>query len=390
MPAKRRVACIYPVRLGRGGLAVQSANAIAALGDSRIELHAIGPAAIEWPRASPQPPATWHVLPPAVPRWSTWPWLRSFAGAAQLAHDRRLGRSAAGHLERMAPECVYAFTLVGLEALAWARARGIPTVLESPNGHIRGFRSVYVDEHATWCGGRYRGHPTPAMVARVEEEYALADRIRVSSEWARASLVARGVPAEKISVLQQPVDLVRYSPPAVRAASTGPLRVVFVGTLDLRKGFVYLLDAARVLGGRVALEIVGGTVDRCTRRLLASHGAGLDLAAAPGDPRGAYHRAEIAVLPTLEDGSPFAAAEAMACGLPLITTECSGSGEWVEPGRTGWVLPPRSADAIARAFDEALANRERLAAMGAAARRATERRADATRCDRAVSEWVLA
>ncbi len=389
MPA-RRVACVHPVRIGRGGLPVQSANAIAALADPRIDLHAVGPGLIEWPRSTPAPAVTWHDVAVEPPRWSGVPWLRSFSGAAELSHDVRVGRTAAARLDAIAPEIVYAFTLAGLEALEWARRRGVPTVLESPNGHIRHFRAVYVDEHAAWCQGSYRGHPTPAMVERVEAEYAMADRIRVSSAWARDSLISGGVPAGKITVLQQPIDLRRYRPAEARGSADGALRVVFVGTLDLRKGFVYLLDAVRACGGRVSLEMLGGTVDRCTRRLLADHAAGLAVTARPADPREAYHRAEVAVLPTLEDGSPFAAAEAMSSGLPLIVTDCCGAREWVQPEDTGWIVEARSAVAISHAFHDALARRDRLEQMGLAAREATEARADARWCDPAVADWVLA
>ena len=369
---------------------MQSANAIAALADPRTDLHAIGPRVNHWPRTGAPPAVTWHTLAPAASFWSTWPGVRSFSGAAQVAHDQRVGRAAAARLDEVRPDLVYAFTLVGLEALKWARARGIGTVLESPNGHIRHFRSVYVDEHRAWCSGPYRGHPTADMVERVEEEYALADRIRVSSEWAKSSLSDGGVPAEKITVLQQPVDLERYRPAASRTQPAGPLRVVFVGSLDLRKGFVYLLDAVREHGDRVSLELVGGTVDRCTARLLATHAAGLRVTARPADPRPAYHRAEIAVLPTLEDGSPFAVAEAMSSGLPVVVTDCCGAREWVEKGRTGWVVAGRSAGAIARALADAAAERDGLADLGVAARRATEARADAALCDPAVAGWVLA
>jgi glycosyltransferase involved in cell wall biosynthesis len=228
------------------------------------------------------------------------------------------------------------------------------------------------------------------MVERVENEYALADRIRVSSEWARASLAAGGVPAQKITVLQQPVDLERYCPPASRPQPVGPLRVVFVGSLDLRKGFVYLLDAVREHIEQVSLELVGGTVDRCTARLLATHATGVHVTVRPADPRAAYHHAEVAVLPTLEDGSPFAVAEAMSSGLPVVVTDCCGAREWVEEGRTGWIIAGRSASAIARALADAVARRDRLAEMGTAARRATEARADAAQCDPAVADWVLA
>lgn len=388
MSDKLRAAVIYGVPLGPGGLAVQSANALAALARPDVELHALGPAA----GARVPPPESsgvrWreHRIP--RPRVRTWPWLRSFQGRARFEDDVRLGRWAARELARIQPQLCYAFTQVALESLRWARSRGVPSVLESPNGHLRNFRAVYAGEHRRWCRGTYRGHPTPAMVERVREEYDLADRIRVSSEWARESLVAGGVPAAKITVLQQPVDLRRFGPAAVRSTPEGPLRVVFVGTLDLRKGFVYLLRAVRRMTGQVSLELVGGTADRCTRRLLAREAAGLDVRVAPGDPLQAYLRAEVSVLPTLEDGSPFAVAEAMACGLPVVVTDCCGAAEWIEPGRSGWVVAARDADALAEALADALRRRTDLRVMGRAARDAAERRADALVVHPLVAQWV--
>lgn len=383
----RRVALVHGVPFGGGGLGIQTANAAAALAGA--ELHAVGPAG-SWPRSDPPPVLQRHDTGAARPRWGSWPIVRASQGRAQLVHDVAAGRLAAASLERIKPSICYTFTQVGLESLRWCRRHGVQTVLESPNGHLRAFRRVYLDEHTKWCAGSYRGHPTDGMVDRVLEEYELADRIRVSSEWARASLVAGGIPAAKVTVLQQPVDLARYRPAPAPDDSRGPLRVVFVGTLDLRKGFVYLLDALRALEGSVAVEIVGGTVDRCTRRLLEERTGARDLRVAPGDPRGAYHRAELSVLPTLEDGSPFAAAEAMACALPIVVTPACGAAEWVDPGRTGWIVPARDAGAIAGALADALRRRGDLPAMGRAARADTERRAGRDACDAAVAAWVLA
>lgn len=387
MPGKRRAALIYGVPLGPGGLAVQSANALAALAAAGVDLHALGPVGAA--RSRPDLPSIrWHDHAMAARRWRRVPWLRSFQGAARFRDDVRLGTWAARELTRIQPQLCYAFTQVALESLRWARRNRVPSVLESPNGHLDDFRGVYVREHARWCGGRYRGHPTRAMVERVKEEYQLADRIRVSSEWARDSLVAGGVPAEKITVLQQPIDLQRFRPGGVRPVSDGPLRVVFVGTLDLRKGFVYLLRAVRRLRGQVTLELVGGTADRCSRRLLAREAAGLDVRVAPGDPRAAYDRAELSVLPTLEDGSPFAVAEAMACALPVVVTDCCGAREWIEPGRAGWIVPAGRDDALADALADALRRRKELHAMGRAARGAAERRADPLVGNALVAHWV--
>ena len=88
-----------------------------------------------------------------------------------------------------------------------------------------------------------------------------------------------------VTVRQQPVDLDRYAPPPRKSATDGPLRVCFVGSLDLRKGFLYLIRAARRLGASIALELVGATGDRCCSRLLEQERRGLRVTVAPGDPR---------------------------------------------------------------------------------------------------------
>jgi glycosyltransferase involved in cell wall biosynthesis len=275
-----------------------------------------------------------------------------------------------------------------LEVLQWAKQNGVATVLESPNGHIRNFREVNEAESTRWCGQKFHGHPSSEMVERVEQEYELADRIRVSSEWSKKTMVDRGVSAQKIHVLQQPVDLDVFRPSGKTNNVEGPLRICFVGALDLRKGFIYLLQAIRLLGPEcITLEIVGATGSRCCARLFAKEASGLTITAGPGDPLPAYHRAEVFVLPTLEDGSPFAVAEAMACGLPVIVTDSCGSAEWVTPGSSGWVVPSRRPEALAEALEAALHNRQDLKSMGELARSDTERRAGPS-CFSTFREWL--
>jgi glycosyltransferase involved in cell wall biosynthesis len=380
-------AVVYGAAAGAGGLGLQAATALAALAPGARTLHAAGPGRVPgWPLDPAPPSLVWHAAPRTVPRWrARYTTLRWRHGALQERHDMALGRWAAGVLEREKPGAVYAFTQVGLESLRWARAAGVPGVLDSPNGHIAAFRAAYLGEARRWCGGAYHGHPTPAMVRRVEEEYALAGRIRVSSPAARESLLAAGVDGAKVAVIPQPLDLWRFVPPAARAR-TGPLRVCFVGTLDLRKGFVYLLRAARALGGRVEVEMVGSTGDRCSRRLFERESRGLALRCAPGDPLPAYHRAEVMVLPSLEDGFGFVAAEAMACGLPVVVTREAGASAWVRHGETGWVVPAGSADALAAALADALARRAGLAEMGVLARREVEARGGPAAFD-ALRDW---
>ena len=382
---RRRILFVYGAPLDQGGLGIQSANALRALART-ADVHAVGPGPGPGSSTRRLPHVTWHVSPRSPAAALRWTPLRRHAGLGQLWADRRIGAFAAKVARTVRPDLCYTFTQVGLETLRWARAAGVHTIVESPNGHIRPFRAVYTAECARWCNSRFLGHPTPRMVTRVERELAVADRIRVSSCWSRASLVAGGVDPNRIGILQQPVDLQGF-PALPMSEPGGPLRVCFVGTLDFRKGFVYLLKAARRSAPDVSLQIVGATGDRRCRQLLERERAGVDVHVAPGDPRTALARAEVFVLPTLEDGSPFAVAEAMASGRPVITTTSTGAAEWVRPFETGWIVPPANDEALAGAFRRAIDAREALGRMGVAARADTERRAG-ERCADAFVEWV--
>lgn len=383
----KRVAFVYGVPLGVGGLGTQAANALRALSGAASEVHAIGPGPDPSYDTAAFPNVRWHVAPAARSAILQRTPFRRRAGALQLWGDRHTGRFARARLEGIRPDCCYGFTQVALETLQWAGRAGVRTILESPNGHITSFRAIYTGEAARLCGSGYAGHPTAAMIARVEYEYRLADRIRVSSEWARTSLVEGGVDGQRITCLQQRVDLDRYRPADTHGSPDGPLRVCFVGSLDLRKGFVYLLRAVRRLGSSVTLEMVGATGDRCCRRLLDREAKGLPVRVGPGDPRRAFARAEVFVLPTLEDGSPFATAEAMACAVPVITTTCNGAAEWIRAGLTGWLVEPASDVALADALERAIEHRAELPDMGRNARLDTERRAG-SHCDEEFREWI--
>jgi glycosyltransferase involved in cell wall biosynthesis len=225
------------------------------------------------------------------------------------------------------------------------------------------------------------------MVERVEREYRLADRIRVPSVWAKNTLTARGVPDEKAHHLNQTVNLERFRPAEAHPPSDGPLRVCYVGSLDLRKGFVYLLRAIREVGAKhIQLRIVGATGDRDCAALFARERAGLQVDSAPGDPLPVYRQSELFVLPTLEDGLGMVALEAQACNLPVIVTDEAGAKECVRPGDTGWIVPSGNVDALAAALQDAMDRRKELPEMGRTARQDVERYAGTDRLTQ-LGEW---
>ena len=391
----KRVALVYGAPAGVGGLGGQAASAIQALAIEGVELHAFGPGHAEhWPLPGGTPKISWHDAPAGVSRFKArYTPLRWRQGQLVFENCHAIGSWAAEQIARLEPDYCYLFTQVALESLKWAERASKSTVLDNPNGHIRNFRRVYDEESARWCSAPFHGHPTAAMVARVEDEYRLTERIRVSSEWSRRSMLSNGVTGKEIAVFEQPINLAHFTPNSSPPPAEGRLRVCYVGTLDLRKGFVYLLRAARMLtqtrgADGIDLEIVGATGDSSSRTLFQRESAGLNLQCAPGDPRAAYQRAELLVLPSLEDGFGFVVAEAMASGLPVIVTDCCGAADWVRPGETGWVVGAGDADALAAALDDAFRRRRDLRAMGQRAQEDIERRAG-LHCLAPLREWFF-
>ncbi|HKG95968.1 MAG TPA: glycosyltransferase family 4 protein [Gemmatimonadaceae bacterium] len=396
--AAATVATVYQLPVGVGGQGVLAYDVLVALARSGRAVHGLGPAMPDpsrWPADVPRP--AWHPAPPAPPDWlRRYTWLRWHEGQYTYLNASRLGRWAAGEVRRIAPGMCYAFTEVALETLRWARAASVPAILDNTTGDIRDYRDVGVREARHWCDESLRVHPSRRMVARVEEEYALADRIRVASAFSKRSMVERGVPAERVHVVPYPLgDLLgRFAYTTREAPRPGsPLRVCFSASLGLHKGFVYLLRAARRFGApRLRLDLMGATDSRCTRRLLERERVGLEVRAGPvREVARGLHDAELYVLPTLHDGYGFAVAEAMATGLPVIVTDRCGAADLVRPGATGWIVPTAGGpaafeQALLDALEDAWRRRAELPAMGRAARDDLERRR--AEYDGALGRWL--
>lgn len=85
---------------------------------------------------------------------------------------------------------------------------------------------------------------------------------------------------------------------------------------------------------------------------------------------------QLLALPSRVEGASMALVEAMLSSRPVLATDVGGAAEWIEPGRSGWVVPDASADALTRGLHEALRSARRWPEMGRAASRAAARLVD--------------
>lgn len=192
-------------------------------------------------------------------------------------------------------------------------------------------------------------------------------------------------PEARIIPLYNGIDLAAFAPATPADQLKGQL--IAVGRLVEKKGFGVLLKACAILKARgvpFSLSLVGsGPLDGTLRAERASLGLE-DCVAMDGPlPQEALIEkmgtAQAAVLPCIvtesgdRDGLPTVLLEAMARGLPVVTTTTSGGPEIVEDGVTGRLCAPDDAKALADALEDVLADPTRARLMGQAGRRRAER-----------------
>jgi glycosyltransferase involved in cell wall biosynthesis len=207
----------------------------------------------------------------------------------------------------------------------------------------------------------------------VSQDIEAADHLVVNSNFVRETLMAsRQIPASKITVINLGLDLARFAPAPPAPSGPEPFRVLFAGEIGLRKGVLYLLQAWEKLKLPDAELVLIGTVTDVAAPLAQSKVRFRYLPVLPhGELIRHYQNASVFVFPSLMEGSARVIQEALACGLPVITTPNSGSV--VQDGVEGFVVPIRDPEAIGSRILELYNRPDRRREMGLAARAAAAR-----------------
>lgn len=263
---------------------------------------------------------------------------------------------------------VFSMNTASLEIFEHYRSTGIKRLMDQNLVPMRVESAVLAEEYDRWSGWAtdnyqdWRDAPIfQQWVEREEREWELADLILCASPTTVAALKLCGVPDRKCMVIPYPVSASTFALNRVPAHGR-PLRLLFVGQVNLRKGVPYFLEMlkrlrprsfeARMVGSiQLKFEVLAGYGELCTftgavpRAQMPSH----------------YAWADVFVFPSLCDSAPGATNEALAAGLPVITTH--GAGTLIEDGVEGWVVPDRDIEALATRIEQLDADRELLAQM---------------------------
>jgi glycosyltransferase involved in cell wall biosynthesis len=244
--------------------------------------------------------------------------------------------------------------------------------------------------NTAWLAARLAGLPFSMTLHGIDldepERFRLPQKIAEArftaciSQFGRAKMLYATPPAVWNKVHLVRCGLAGAPPESSPPGDTG--RLVCVARLSPEKGHLILLDALAALhraGRSFHCTLVG---DGPMRQELESRAAALGLdgrvsfagAQPPAKVAGYYAEADAVVLASFGEGIPLVLMEAMSHGRPVIATWVGGIPELVVPGKTGWLVPPGSVDALREALEDWLSDPERARALGREGRAAVQRK----------------
>lgn len=251
---------------------------------------------------------------------------------------------------------IYGFNSACYELFTYAKPKGIRCILDQTLADYSLVHQILLEEEERW----QQWSLTPFTVSdadlellqREHQEQNIADDIICGSSFVKDSLIARGVEADKISVvplgrLKDEISLAVATTTQTPKERGDGLRILFVGSVNLRKGIPYLLTALKQIQGTIPFTCkVVGSLEIKPERVTEYSNVCEFLGRIPrSQVKDLYAWADVFVLPSLCEGSAMVTYEALSLGVPVITTYNSGS--IARDSIDGFIVPIRDSNAIA-------------------------------------------
>ena len=215
----------------------------------------------------------------------------------------------------------------------------------------------------------------PGFAEGLRRTFEMATAVHCVSEAIKKEAMQYGLDPAKAWVIRPAVDPDFFCPAADKKTGQ-PLRIITTGSMIWTKGYEYALTALRLLldqGIAADFRIIGDGWER-DRVLYTIDDLGLQPQVhlhgkqPPARVRQLLQEADIFLLASLSEGISNAVLEAMACGLPVVTTDCGGMREAVTDGVEGFVVPVMDSEAMAAALARLAHDPDLRARMGQAGR----------------------
>lgn len=288
--------------------------------------------------------------------------------------DQRVARAMGKFCDQKSGLGVYAYEDGALEQFCQAESFGWPRLYELPIGYWREAQKILREEAERlpeWAATMPALNEPDWKLERKDREIELANAIMVASSFTAKTLQAYpgelppihvlpyGSPVFTIASPKEVEDTVECS----KQKSGAPLKALFVGGLSQRKGLHYLFEAADMLGKSVEWTLVGQGNMNCAvlkKRLSAFRWI-------PSLPNREIlkqmRQHDVLVFPSLFEGFGLVIVEALASGIPVITTAHTAGPDLFADGDAGYIVPVRCGRSIAERLDRLHRDRELLRQM---------------------------
>lgn len=252
-----------------------------------------------------------------------------------------------------------------LDSLRKAKRLGAVTVVDHGSSHLEYQRDVLKEEYSRFGHAGYLPHPK--IVEKELREYEEADYICVPSLFVKRTFLEKWVPESKLIHVPYGVDLSQFRQVP---KEDDIFRVVFAGSMTLRKGVHYLLRAfAELKLPNAELMLVGPMSDEMKPFFTKYEGKFKYVGKKPqAELYKYYSQGSVFAMMSVEEGLALVQVQAMACGLPVIATTNTGGEDIVRDGKDGFIIPIRDVEKLKEKLVYLYEHPDALAAMGRSAK----------------------
>jgi glycosyltransferase involved in cell wall biosynthesis len=254
---------------------------------------------------------------------------------------------------------------MSLHTIKRAKSLGMITILERGSSHIQVQNEILKEEYGNF-GKSFSIHRS--VIRKELLEYEAADYIAVPSFFVKESFIKRGIPESKLFVNPYGANRLFNRKVQELRPADAKFRVVYIGTLSIRKGLIYFfkaLEHLKIPESQFEVLILG-SIENEMEEIISKYKRPNWLVLGHVD----HYKlpdylgtCDIGVQPSLEEGLSMVIPQMMACGVPVIITPNTGGENIIRHGWNGFVVPIRDPQTIAEKLEWAFSHPDCLQKM---------------------------
>jgi alpha-maltose-1-phosphate synthase len=263
--------------------------------------------------------------------------------------------------------------IIGFDTASWllirlAKKNGKKFILDQSTGHSLEMLKVHRElnsQYPSWS--QHITEKEDKFLKWEKFEYEEADYIVVASTFTKETLIKNGINEKKIFLNPYGVNLTRFQ--YKEREVTQKKIFLFIGTVSVMKGIPFLLECWKKSDMQnCELWIVGTVADEIRAKIAKEESVKVFGKIINAQLSEIMRQAHVFVFPSFFEGFGLVILEAMASGLPVITTTATGGADLIENGKEGFVITPGNADQLVHYLRYFLKNPELIGIMGKHAR----------------------